>query len=90
METPERRHGIEAVPKEYRDYLTDDQIMRIIQMHEKGWGIKFLRRPSFQKPICVMQHPEEDQLANIEENGDVTLFDDDGTYKGKPFIPIRD
>ena len=89
MEFPNRRNGTKAVPESYREYLTDDQIIRIVQMCKQGWGIKFLRRPSFQKPICVMQHPDKDQLAAIEENGDVTFFEKDGTYKGKPYIPIR-
>ena len=90
MDFQDRRTGAEAVPEDYREYLTDDQIIRIVQVHKEGWGIKFLRRPSFQKPVCVMQHPDKAQLAVIEADGSVTFIEKDGTYKNKPYIPIRD
>ena len=36
-----------------------------------------------------MEHSDEDQLAVIENNGDVTFIEKDGTYKNKLYIPIR-
>jgi len=89
MEDSEKRNGTKAVPEDYKTYLTDEQYLRMKSMCLKGWGIKFIRRPSFQRPICVMEHSDEDQLAVIENNGDVTFIEKDGTYKNKLYIPIR-
>ena len=90
MDSNERREHEKPVPDDYKKHLTDEQYLRLESMRLKGWDVKFIRRPLFQIPICVVEHPENHQFAVIEEDGTSYLIEEDGTYKHNLYIPMRD
>ena len=65
----ERRKGIAPVPDDPLKYLNDAQLITYRRMQAVGWNIKFVRRPLFQRAICVLTNAEETILAVIEESG---------------------
>lgn len=76
----EKRKGIKPVPDNPLGYLNDAQQFTYRRMKASGWYIKFIRRPMYQNPVCVMTDPDESMLALIEKNG----------YLNKqPGIPLR-
>lgn len=81
MEQDERRVGKKAVPEVLPDFLNEHQIMAYHGMERFGWYIKYIRRPLFQRPVCILSNPEGTVLAVLE---------DDGTINNHPDIVIRD
>ena len=76
----EKRKGIKPIPDNPLGYLNDAQQFTYRRITASGWRIKFIRRPMYQNPVCVMTDPDETMLALIEKNG----------YLNKqPDIPLR-
>lgn len=76
----EKRKGIKPIPDNPLGYLNDAQQFTYRRMMASGWRIKFIRRPMYQNPVCVMTDSDETMLALIEKNG----------YLNKqPDIPLR-
>jgi len=69
------------VPADLPDFLNDDQLIAYHGLERFGWYIKFIRRPLFQRPVCIVSNPQGTVLAVLE---------DDGTINEQPEIPIRD
>jgi hypothetical protein len=69
MEYRERRSGTKPVPDDPLKYLNKAQLSTYRSMKKLGWDFKFIRRPLFQRAICVLINKEESILAVIEENG---------------------
>ena len=69
MEQEEKRKGIKPVPSDPLKYMNEAQVFTYRRMQTFGWHLKFIRRPLFQRPVCIMTDPEQAVLALIEENG---------------------
>ena len=80
MEKQERRNGTKGVPDNFHQLLNEKQSTRYHNLQLSGWKCKFIRRPLFQRPVCVMTNSEETRLAVIEE---------DGTFNMQCDIPLR-
>ncbi len=69
MEQEDKRKGLKPVPDNPLGYLNEAQQFTYRRMAESGWRIKFIRRPMYQRPVCVMTDSDETMLALIEQNG---------------------
>ena len=81
MEEEERRNVKKAVPEDLPDFLSQQQLLAYHGMERFGWYIKFIRRPLFQRPVCILSNPEGTVLAILE---------DDGTINQQHDLTIRD
>ncbi len=75
-----RRKGTNPVPEILSKYMNSAQLHTYHLMQKFGWDIKFIRRPLFQDPVCVLTDPEKSILAVVEE---------DGFLNRQPNIPLR-
>ena len=64
-----RRKGTNPVPAVLSKYMNSAQMHTYHLMQKFGWDIKFIRRPLFQDPVCVLTDPENTILAVVEEDG---------------------
>jgi hypothetical protein len=80
MEHEEKRKGIKPVPDDPLGYLNEAQRFTYHRMKASGWRIKFIRRPMYQNPVCVMTDSDDTSLALIERNGFLNK---------NPDIPLR-
>ena len=80
MEQEEKRKGIKPVPDDPLGYLNEAQLFTYRRMAAFGWRIKFIRRPKYQSPVCVMTDSDETTLAVLE---------DDGFHNRQPNITLR-
>ena len=78
----ERRTGeIKPVPDDQLKFLNGEQLSAYRGVERFGWYIKFIRRPLFQRPVCVLSNPDSTVLAVLEP---------DGTINENHGITIRD
>ena len=68
------------VPEDLTSILNEEQLIAYRGLERFGWYIKFVRRPLFQRPVCVMSNPEGTILAVLEK---------DGSLNENPEIPLR-
>ena len=80
MERHERRNGTKAVPDDLHQYLTELQRNKYHNLHLHGWRYMCIRRPLFQRPICLMTNKDQSKIAVLEE---------DGTLNKIEHIPLR-
>ena len=80
MERHERRNGTSAVPDDLHIYLTEDQQNKYHNLHLHGWRYMCVRRPLFQRPICLMTNRNQSEIA---------VFEVDGTLSKESSIPLR-
>ena len=69
MKREENRKGLKPVPDNPLKFMNEAQVFTCRTMMAIGWHIKFIRRPSFQRPVCVMTDENENTIALIEANG---------------------
>ena len=81
MEQDDRRNKVAPVPDDQLSFMNDEQKMAYRSMERFGWPIKFIRRPLFTRPVCVLSNPEGNKLAVLEE---------DGTINEDSDIPMRE
>ncbi len=77
----EKRVGVEAVPTNLSELLTDMQRISLRRIENFGWQIKFIRRPRFQPPVVVVENTTGMNIGVLEEDGEVNL---------RPAIVLRD
>lgn len=77
----ERRKGVDPVPGDTNQFLTELQQMALRRFEGFGWHIKFIRRPLFQDPVTVIYSAEANQQGVLEEDGQLNL---------EPDIELRD
>jgi hypothetical protein len=80
MEHPEQRNGMKVSPYELQKHMSEEQRNTFHNLELHGWQCKFVRRPLFQKSVCIVINQEKTQLAVIEE---------DGTFNKQLDIPLR-
>lgn len=71
MEYEHKRGEVDPVPDNLMKFLNEDQIIAYHGVERFGWYIKFIRRPLFQRSICVLSNPEGTTLAVLEEDGSI-------------------
>jgi len=71
MEQKYKRGEIDPVPDNLTRFLNEDQLMSYHSVERFGWYIKFIRRPLFQRSLCVLAGPDENKLAVLELDGTV-------------------
>ena len=81
MVEDEKRTGEKPVPDDLTSFMNEEQLIAYHSLERFGWYIKFIRRPLFQRPICVMSNPDGSIIGVLE---------DDGNLNENPDIVIRD
>lgn len=76
----DNRNTKRPVPEDLTSILNEEQLIAYRGLERFGWYIKFVRRPLFQRPVCVMSNPEGTILAVLEK---------DGSLNENPEIPLR-
>lgn len=76
----DNRNTKRPVPEDLTSILNEEQLIAYHGLERFGWYIKFVRRPLFQRPVCVMSNPEGTILAVLEK---------DGSLNENPDIPLR-
>ncbi len=71
MDYQHKRGEVSPVPENLMKYLNEDQLMAYHSVERFGWHIKFIRRPLFQRPVCVLASPDGDKLAILETDGSI-------------------
>ncbi len=71
MEYEHTRGEVDPVPTNIMKFLNEDQLMAYHSVERFGWSIKFIRRPLFQRPVCVLSNPEGTKLAVLETDGNI-------------------
>lgn len=66
-----RRGEVDPVPNNLMKFLNEDQMMAYHGVERFGWYIKFIRRPLFQRPMCVLSNPEGTKIAVLEDDGSI-------------------
>ena len=72
----ERRDNQEAVPENLTQFLNEEQLAAVENIGRFGCTLKFVRRPVFQTTVPVLEGPDGETMAVIEENGNI-LWDPD-------------
>ena len=80
MEYQERRNGEKTAHNDLHTCMSEEQRATFHNLQLQGWQCKFVRRPLFHRPVCIVTNPEQTQLAVIEE---------DGAFKKQLDIPLR-
>ncbi len=65
----ERRQGQKAVPDDIPARLTELQRLTLARLESFGWSIKLVRRPLFEDLVVVVSDPTGNNLAVLDENG---------------------
>ena len=53
-----KRRGDEAIPENYKDLLTPDQIDGLRKLESYGWGLLYVRRPKFETVEVIVAHSD--------------------------------
>ena len=53
-----KRRGNEAVPENYKDLLTPEQIDGLRKLESYGWGLLYVRRPKFETVEVIVAHTD--------------------------------
>ncbi len=74
MDTTDLQHQrgvVPPVPDDLMSFLNREQLLSFHNVERFGWFIKFIRRPLFQRPMCVLSNPDGSVLAVLENDGKV-------------------
>jgi hypothetical protein len=77
----EKRKATPEVTDEVLTMLTDMQKIALRRIENFGWQLKFVRHPSFEPPLVVVENSTGINIGVLEEDGGVNL---------NPQIVLRD
>ena len=77
----EKRRATPEVPDDVLTMLTDMQKIALRRIENFGWQLKFIRHPSFEPPLVVVENSTGINIGVLEEDGGVNL---------NPQIVLRD
>lgn len=77
----EKRKATAGVPDDVLTMLTDMQKIALRRIENFGWQLKFIRHPSFEPPLVVVENSTGVNIGVLEEDGGVNL---------NPQIVLRD
>ncbi len=66
-----RRRGEPAIPDNYKEFLTLEQIDALRKLESFGWSLKFVRRPKFEPVEIIVFHGDNDYYSILAENGEL-------------------
>ena len=64
-----RRRGEEAVPPNYKQLLTVEQIDGLRKLESFGWTLTYVRRPKFEPVEVVLLHSDGKSYARLNDDG---------------------
>ena len=68
----DKRGTVKPVPDDWLQYLNDNQLLTYRRLQGFGYHLKFVRRPLFQRPVCVFSDPDATKFFVIDEDGNLT------------------
>ncbi len=71
--TQEKRRAEPPVTENAMDMLTDLQKIALRRIENFGWQLKFIRHPSFEPPMVVVENSTGVNIGVLEEDGGVNL-----------------
>lgn len=77
----DKRRATPEVPDDVLTMLTDMQKIALRRIENFGWQLKFIRHPSFEPPLVVVENSTGINIGVLEEDGGVNL---------NPQIVLRD
>ena len=69
----DKRVGEKAIPDNVEDYLNDLQKVILDKINKFGWSLKFVRRPSNEPPIIVIQDQDGKKIGVMQEDGEISF-----------------
>ncbi len=69
----EQRGKMSPLPENFHKRLNTDQLLALRLVENYGWGMKFVRRPSNQKPTFVIFNNNTHQYAVLDEDGTLNI-----------------
>lgn len=69
----EQRNERAALPENALELLTDMQRIALRRIENFGWTLKFIRQPSFEPPLVVVENSTGVNIGVLEEDGGVNL-----------------
>lgn len=81
MDGLDRRVGEKPVPDDARQCMNADQLITYRGLQGFGWHLKYIRQPKLESPVLILMH---------QDNHDVGVIEEDGTFNNAPNISIRD
>ena len=67
----ERRKGIEPIPENFENLLSEAQLRTLRSIGRFGWRLHFMRRPLFQDVVPVLICNDGIKCAVLEKNGSI-------------------
>ncbi|MCU7806032.1 MAG: hypothetical protein KZQ92_14935 [Candidatus Thiodiazotropha sp. (ex Lucinoma borealis)] len=71
--TYERRKGIDPIPSNLKDILTDPQMMAVNNLERIGWELVIVRRPLFLSAVPILKNTANNRFAVLREEGLIEL-----------------
>ena len=72
--TQEKRSATRsAVPENALSMLTDSQKVALRRIENFGWQLKFIRQPSFEPPLVVVESSTGVNIGVLDEDGGVNM-----------------
>ncbi|EIF42015.1 hypothetical protein DOK_16468 [gamma proteobacterium BDW918] len=71
--THDKRKAAPGVPDNALSTLTDLQKIALRRIENFGWQLKFIRHPSFEPPLVVVENSTGVNIGVLEEDGGVNL-----------------
>ncbi|MCU7803135.1 MAG: hypothetical protein KZQ96_08060 [Candidatus Thiodiazotropha sp. (ex Lucinoma borealis)] len=71
--TYERRKGIDPIPSNLKDILTDPQMMAVNNLASIGWELIIVRRPLFLCAVPILKNSISNRFAVLREEGLIEL-----------------
>jgi hypothetical protein len=65
----ERRSGIDPVPRNIRQLMTELQRFTLARLEGFGWSVAFVRRAPFQDPMIVLTDPSGSRHGVLLDDG---------------------
>ena len=76
----DKRGTVKPIPDDWLEHLNHDQLMTFRRLQSFGYHLAFVRRPLFQRPVCVFSDPNKTKFV---------IIDDDGNLVEQVNIPLR-
>jgi len=76
LQKKDKRKGQPPIPKNLKDFLTEDQIMSLNSISHFGWEVLFIRRPAFQDPVVVLINSDGRSIGILGDDGKIQVDTD--------------
>ena len=69
----DKRKGLKPIPKNIKEHMNEEQLLKLSSINKFGWEIKYIRRPLFQDPVIVVINAEGGSIGILEQDGRLNL-----------------